>query len=103
MYGQWLDLAVAAQGKNPFPVFFRIRRIAGVNNTCKAAVSVYEQVFSFIVTPRFSAGRALRGYFSTAVANFFEFGDVKAHAFKLTPKKPRTDRLSRFTECDFAT
>jgi hypothetical protein len=38
MYCQWLDLAVAAQGENPLPVFLRIREIAWINNAAKTAI-----------------------------------------------------------------
>jgi hypothetical protein len=76
MYGQWLDLAIAAQSENPFPMFLRIRRIARINNAAKTAISVDKQMLAFLIMSSFSACGTPRGRLVAAYVHLFEFGCV---------------------------
>jgi hypothetical protein len=66
-------------------------------------ILVYDQMLSFVIASGFGTRGTSRRRLVATCSDILEFGDVQAHTFKLIPKKPRTDRSLRLTECDFAT
>ena len=87
MYGQWLDLAVATQGENPFPVFLRIRRIARINNAAKSAIGIDNQVLALLIMSGFSASRTTRNNLFRRAFGRFRASRCPSSSFKGDSKK----------------